>query len=125
MDYVIKDANINSNCSVKYDEHLSLHTTMKVGGEAKVFIEVDSVSKIVDVIKYARENNINYCVIGNGSNLLFTDEGFDGIVLKWKIDKVTIYPFGCMTTFNNKLNSSIIEEFLISFPSVSSLSLVL
>ena len=82
MDYVIKDANINSNCSIKYNEPLSLHTTMKVGGEAKVFIEVDSVSKIVDVIKYARENNINYCVIGNGSNLLFTDDGFDGIVLK-------------------------------------------
>ena len=82
MDYVIKDANINSNCSIKYNEPLSLHTTMRVGGEAKVFIEVDSVSKIVDVIKYARENNINYCVIGNGSNLLFTDEGFDGIVLK-------------------------------------------
>ena len=38
---------------------------------------------------------------------------FASIILRWKIDKVTIYPFGCMTTFNNKLNSSIIEEFLI------------
>lgn len=38
---------------------------------------------------------------------------FASIILKWKIDKITIYPFGCMTTFNNKLNSSIIEEFLI------------
>jgi len=38
---------------------------------------------------------------------------FASIVLKWKIDKVTIYPFGCMTTFSNKLNSSMIEEFLI------------
>ena len=38
---------------------------------------------------------------------------FAGIILKWPILKVTIYPFGCMTTFNNKLNSSSIEEFLI------------
>ena len=38
---------------------------------------------------------------------------FASIILKWNIDKITIYPFGCMTTFNNKLNSSIIEEFLI------------
>ena len=38
---------------------------------------------------------------------------FAGFVLKWPILKVTIYPFGCMTTFNNKLNSSSIEEFLI------------
>ena len=84
MDYVIKDANINSNCSIKYNEPLSLHTTMRVGGEAKVFIEVDSVSKIVDVIKYARENNINYCVIGNGSNLLFTDEGFTVTIKRYQ-----------------------------------------
>ena len=38
---------------------------------------------------------------------------FAGLILKWPILKVTIYPFGCMTTFNNKLNSSSIEEFLI------------
>lgn len=38
---------------------------------------------------------------------------FAGIVLKWHISKITVYPFGCMTTFNNKLNSSSIEEFLI------------
>ncbi len=38
---------------------------------------------------------------------------FAALVLKWKIDKVTLYPFGCMTTFNQKLNSSVIEEFFI------------
>lgn len=38
---------------------------------------------------------------------------FAGVVLRWPISKVTIYPFGCMTTFNNKINSSGIEEFLI------------
>ena len=82
MDYIIKDANLMSNVSIKYNEPLSAHTTMKVGGEAKVFIEVDSVQRIIDVVKYAKENNINYCIIGNGSNLIFTDKGFDGIVLK-------------------------------------------
>lgn len=82
MDYIIKDANLMSNVSIKYNEPLSAHTTMKVGGEAKVFIEVDSVQRIIDVVKYAKENNIDYCIIGNGSNLIFTDKGFDGIVLK-------------------------------------------
>ncbi len=82
MDYIIKDANLTSNVSIKNNEPLSAHTTMKVGGEAKVFIEVDSVQRIIDVVKYAKENNIDYCIIGNGSNLIFTDKGFDGIVLK-------------------------------------------
>lgn len=38
---------------------------------------------------------------------------FAGLILKWPISKVSIYPFGCMTTFNNKLNSSVYEEFLV------------
>lgn len=38
---------------------------------------------------------------------------FAGLVLKWPIYKVTLYPFGCITTFNNKINSSSIEEFLV------------
>ena len=38
---------------------------------------------------------------------------FAGILLKWPIKKVTLYPFGCMTTFDNKINSSSVEEFLI------------
>lgn len=38
---------------------------------------------------------------------------FAGIVLKWKISKVTLYPFGCVTSFDHKLNSSNLEEFLI------------
>ena len=37
---------------------------------------------------------------------------FAGIILKWPIDRVTLYPFGCMTTFN-KINSSFYEEFLV------------
>ncbi len=36
-----------------------------------------------------------------------------GLILKWPINKVTVYPFGCMTTFDQQLNSSIIEEFFV------------
>ncbi len=38
---------------------------------------------------------------------------FASIILKWKIDKVIIYPFGGMTKFNQRINSSLLEEFLI------------
>ena len=38
---------------------------------------------------------------------------FAGLVLKWPIKKVTLYPFGCMTTFDKMINSSSVEEFLI------------
>lgn len=35
------------------------------------------------------------------------------LILKWPIEKITVYPFGCMSTFGNKLNSSVYEEFLV------------
>ncbi len=35
------------------------------------------------------------------------------LILKWPVEKITVYPFGCMTTFSNKLNSSVYEEFLV------------
>lgn len=49
------------------------------------------------------------------SIILFHELGhvFAGLILKWPINRITIYPFGCMTTFNNKINSSSIEEFLV------------
>lgn len=68
--------------NIKYNEPMKDHTTMKVGGNAKIFIEPKNEQQIINVIKYAKENNINYYVIGNGSNLVVKDEGIDGIVLK-------------------------------------------
>ncbi len=68
--------------NIKYNEPMRDHTTMKVGGNAKIFIEPKNEQQIINVIKYAKENNINYYVIGNGSNLVVKDEGIDGIVLK-------------------------------------------
>lgn len=68
--------------NIKYNEPMKDHTTMKVGGNAKIFIEPKNEQQIINVIKYAKENNINYHVIGNGSNLVVKDEGIDGIVLK-------------------------------------------
>lgn len=68
--------------NIKYNEPMKDHTTMKVGGNAKIFIEPKNEQQIINVIKYAKENNINYYVIGNGSNLVVKDEGINGIVLK-------------------------------------------
>lgn len=68
--------------NIKYNEPMKNHTTMKVGGDAKVFVEPKDEQEIIDVIKYAKENNINYYIIGNGSNLIVKDEGIDGVVIR-------------------------------------------
>ena len=72
------------NCIVRYDEPLKNHTTFKIGGNCIALIEPREVSDIVEAIKICRENNIKFFVIGNGSNLLVPDEGYNGVIIKLK-----------------------------------------
>ena len=68
--------------NIKYNEPMKNHTTTKVGGPCDCLVEPSSIDEIKAVIKYAKENNINYYVIGNGSNLLVKDEGIHALIIK-------------------------------------------
>ena len=63
------------------DEPLYKHTTYRVGGPAKLFIKVQNVDELIEVIKYCRKHRIQLFVIGRGSNLLFSDKSFEGIII--------------------------------------------
>lgn len=63
------------------DEPLYKHTTYRVGGPAKLFVKVQHVDGLIEVIKYCRKHRIPLFVIGRGSNLLFSDKSFDGIII--------------------------------------------
>ena len=78
------------NCIVRYDEPLKNHTTFKIGGNCIALIEPREVSDIVETIKICRENNIKFFVIGNGSNLLVPDEGYNGVIINLKGEFSTI-----------------------------------
>lgn len=78
------------NCVVRYDEPLKDHTTFKIGGNCIALIEPREVYDIIETIKICRENNIKFFVIGNGSNLLVPDEGYNGVIIKLKSEFSTI-----------------------------------
>ena len=63
------------------DEPMSNHTSFKIGGPADIFISPKTEEEAVSSINFLRENNLNCTVIGNGSNLLVSDEGIRGCVL--------------------------------------------
>ncbi len=63
------------------DEPMKKHTSFKIGGNADVFIMAKTKDEIVLAISLLKENNIKVTVIGNGSNLLVSDDGIDGVVL--------------------------------------------
>ena len=66
----------------KKDETLKKHTTMRVGGNAKYVFFPTSSDEIKAIISYCKDNNEKYILIGNGSNIIFSDKGYDGIVIK-------------------------------------------
>lgn len=72
------------NCVVKYDEPLKYHTTFQIGGKCIALIEPKKVEDIIEAIKICRENNLKFFVIGNGSNLLVPDDGYNGVIIKIK-----------------------------------------
>jgi len=73
---------VKSEDKILKNESLKNHSTFKIGGEAKYIILPSSEDEIVSLIKFLKDNNEKFYVIGNGSNLLFSDEGFDGVIVK-------------------------------------------
>lgn len=61
---------------------LKNHSTLNIGGDAKYFSSPTTEDEIIELIKWVRQNNIQYFVIGHGSNLLFDDEGYQGLIIK-------------------------------------------
>lgn len=57
-------------------------TTFKLGGNARYFTECRNTDGMLDAIRFAESKNIRYHILGGGSNTIFSDDGFDGLVLK-------------------------------------------
>ncbi|HAV11529.1 MAG TPA: UDP-N-acetylenolpyruvoylglucosamine reductase [Candidatus Moranbacteria bacterium] len=70
---------------------LAEYTTFKVGGPAKFFVCAKNEDELVAAVEYAKENGLAIFVLGGGSNILVSDKGFDGLVIKlenkqWEIE---------------------------------------
>lgn len=83
---ILEHTNINSS-RMFLNEPMSKHTSFKIGGPAQCFINAENVEEIKQICKVASKNDINLTIIGNGSNLLVTDKGINGIVVKVNIKK--------------------------------------
>ncbi|MFC0418719.1 UDP-N-acetylmuramate dehydrogenase [Cytobacillus solani] len=67
---------------VKENELLANHTTMKIGGPADIFIEPSSIENMIKTMDLINEYNVKWTAIGRGSNLLVSDLGIEGAVIK-------------------------------------------
>lgn len=67
--------------SVCTDELMNRHTTFRIGGPASVFVTPKSEDDLVAAIEICRSQSAPYFILGNGSNLLVSDQGYDGVVV--------------------------------------------
>jgi UDP-N-acetylmuramate dehydrogenase len=72
-------------------ENISLaqYTTFKIGGNARFFCLIKSVDDLKEAVKFAKEKSVPFFVLGGGSNVLISDEGFHGLVMKMEIEGIS------------------------------------
>ena len=68
--------------NIVLNELMSRHTTFRVGGEAACLIKVSDSRELSKIITFLKQTEHDFFVLGNGSNLLVSDNGYDGVVLK-------------------------------------------
>lgn len=70
---------------------LSEYTTIKLGGIASLFVKITNSENLKEALNYANENNLKSVILSGGSNIIFPDSGFDGLVLYINIKGVKTY----------------------------------
>jgi UDP-N-acetylmuramate dehydrogenase len=81
---------INKN-NIKTDEYLRNHTYTRLGGKADLFVTPTTYEEVQSLVQFAKEENVPFTLLGNGSNLIVKDGGIRGIVILLKnFDKITV-----------------------------------
>ena len=85
--------------AIKIEKNIPLknYSTMRVGGPAKFLTHVLVKEDIREAVKFAKDNNLKVLAIGRGANILFTDDGFDGLVVVIDIKSFEIIENGDAT----------------------------
>ncbi|MFN2364084.1 MAG: UDP-N-acetylmuramate dehydrogenase [Halarsenatibacteraceae bacterium] len=86
---LLKNKLQNSKISFKENEPLSKHTSFEVGGPATIFIEPSDKTDLIKSLEFVKKFNINYFILGGGSNIIVSDHGYNGAIIAMsKLNKV-------------------------------------
>ena len=76
------------------DEPMSKHTTFRVGGQVQCLVRISKMEQLVAIVPYLKLVEVPFFILGNGSNLLVSDKGYEGIILQ----------------ISDKMNNIIVED---------------
>lgn len=83
MDIVDKLQELAGN-KVRVDEPLSRHTSLRIGGPASYFLGLRNIEELTNVVEFSKKENLEFFILGEGTNVLFPDKGFSGLVIQLK-----------------------------------------
>lgn len=78
----------------RFREHevMAAHTTMKVGGVADFYVEVDTTDEVIETVVLASQAKLPYLLVGGGGNVVFSDFGFPGLVIHNRTRNISFLP---------------------------------
>ena len=83
---------IVKNGKVLRNKLLKNYTSFKIGGKAKYVVEPSSFTELIELINYLIKQKISYFVLGNGTNVLASDKGFNGVIIITKgLNKIRMF----------------------------------
>ena len=84
---------------IKRNISLKNYSTFKIGGKARFFVEVKTLEHLISVLQWAKTNQCPFFILGNGSNTLFSDKGYEGLIIKINnSEKPEIFKKTCLIT---------------------------
>lgn len=75
-------SNLLGNEKVRINEPMNRHTTFRIGGQADYFLLPSSSEEVKGILEICKEESLQYFILGNGSNLLVSDEGYRGVIIQ-------------------------------------------
>lgn len=73
------------NLDIQQNISLANYTTFRIGGNASYFVEVHCVDELKEALEFQKEQNLKLLILGGGSNMVVSDDGFDGLVIHMNI----------------------------------------
>ena len=76
--------------AVQHDVPLAPFTSLKIGGPARFFTTARSLDELRQALLFARRQGVPFCILGGGTNLLVSDDGFDGLAVRLQLDGIQV-----------------------------------
>ena len=102
LSYLLEDL---PPAKVRYDEPLAKYTTVKIGGPADILFEPTSTDELIDAVKSARKHKVPVTMLGLGANVLVSDKGIRGLVIRSKCSNIEIDESGFEASENGELRT--------------------